>query len=570
MSRQHIAHRSIDPEIAALVEEHRRDPETILEIFRSLQARRGSLSREAIDDVARALRVPAERAFGVATFYSMLAVAPRPRRTIRVCDGPACRLNGCEAASTALRSIAPGEEWSIERTSCLGLCDRAPAVLIDDHPCGPLLPDRATDVLSGRCGEPPRYAEALPGEVRVTLARVGQIDPDSIGEAIAAGAYQALAKALDDPASNVLNVVEASGLQGRGGAGFLSSRKWRFVAEADSPQKYVVCNFDESEPGTFKDRVLGENDPHLLLEGMALAGYAAGASEGYIYIRGEYEWIAQRLERAIAQAEARGWLGDQIGGSGFSFRVHVHRGAGAYICGEETALLESLEGRRGEPRIRPPYPVTFGYRGRPTIVNNVETLCSAPSIVLRGADWYRSLGTAGSPGVKLFTVYGHVNRPGVFEAPFGTTLRQIVEQFGGGLRPGSKFKMALTGGAAGTVVPASMLNVPLDFASGRQGVALGSGAMCILDESVSAPTLLAWVLHFFESESCGKCTPCREGTREARIIVDRMASGQGRAGDADELKRLAQLMGVASFCGLGQSAAWPIESALKHFGREFR
>jgi NADH:ubiquinone oxidoreductase subunit F (NADH-binding) len=335
-------------------------------------------------------------------------------------------------------------------------------------------------------------------------------------------------------------------------------------------QKYIVCNFDESEPGTFKDRVIVDGDPHLLLEGMALGGYAVGANGGYIYIRGEYDWIAQRLERAIARAEERGWLGENIQGSGFSFKVHVHRGAGAYICGEETALLESLEGRRGEPRVRPPYPTTHGYLSKPTVVNNVESFCSVPPVVLRGVEWYRSMGTPNSPGVKLFSVFGHVKRPGAFEAPYGITLRQIIDQFGGGMRDGSTFKLALTGGAAGTIVPASMIDVPLDLASGRQGIALGSGAMFILDQSVSAMTLLYWLMHFFESESCGKCTPCREGTREARIIVERMANGKGRAGDVDELKRLAAMLRTASFCGLGQSVAMPIESALKHFGHEFQ
>jgi NADH:ubiquinone oxidoreductase subunit F (NADH-binding) len=300
---------------------------------------------------------------------------------------------------------------------------------------------------------------------------------------------------------------------------------------------------------------------------MALAGYAVGASEGYIYIRGEYARLAQRLKRVITEAHQRGWLGERIQGSAFNFRIHVHAGAGAYVCGEETALLESLEGKRGEPRIRPPYPTTNGYRGRPTVVNNVETFCTVPAIVLRGADWYRSMGTANCPGVKLFTVLGHVRRPGVFEAPYGITLRDIIEKFGGGMPPGSAFKMALTGGAAGTIVPSGLLDEPLDFYSSQRGVALGSGAMFILDESISAVTLLHWLLHFFECESCGKCTPCREGTREARIIVERLAAGNG--GSGAELLRLARMLKVASLCGLGQSVAMPIESALRHFGSEF-
>jgi NADP-reducing hydrogenase subunit HndC len=415
----------------------------------------------------------------------------------------------------------------------------------------------------------PCYAAPRPGEVRATMARIGQVDPDSVDSALAAGAYQALAAALGGPPADVLAVVDRSGLRGRGGAGFPTGSKWRMVAQADGPEKFVVCNADESEPGTFKDRVLLDGDPHLLLEGLALAGYAAGAGGGIIYIRGEYEWVARRLARAIAQAEDRGWLGDNIRGSGFSFRVHLHRGAGAYICGEETALLESLEGRRGQPRVRPPYPTTHGCHGQPTLVNNVETLCLVPPILLRGAGWFRSQGTADSPGTKVFTVTGCVNRPGAFEAPLGITLRQVLDRFAGGLRDGSRFKAALTGGAAGTFVPASMLDVPIDFTSGKQGVMLGSGAVVVLDESVPVPEVLTWLLHFFEVESCGKCTPCREGTREARLVCERIAKGQGGTKDVAELKRLARLLDLTSLCGLGRSVAWPVESALRHFGDEF-
>jgi NADH:ubiquinone oxidoreductase subunit F (NADH-binding) len=415
----------------------------------------------------------------------------------------------------------------------------------------------------------PGYAKALPGEVRVAMARVGLINPDSIESAVEAGAYQVLGAALQDAPAGLLEAVDRSGLRGRGGAGFPTGRKWRMAAQATGPEKYVVCNADESEPGTFKDRVLLQGDPHLLLEGMALAGYAVGAGEGIIYVRGEFEWIARRLERAIAQAEGLGWLGRDIRGSGFSFRALVQWGAGAYVCGEETALLESLEGKRGEPRARPPYPTTHGYRGKPTLINNVETLCLIPPIVTRGADWFRSLGTPTSPGTKVFTVTGCVNRPGAFEAPLGITLRQVVEQFGGGLRGGSRFKAALTGGAAGLFVPASLLDVPIDFGSGKQGVALGTGAVLVLDESVQLPTLLTWLLHFFEVESCGKCTPCREGTRDVRLICERIVRGEARTEDLAELRRLARLINVTSLCGLGQSVAWPVASALRHFEGEF-
>jgi len=560
-----------DAAVESAVAQHGASAEATVSILQAVQDEAGYLKPDAIGATAGALRIPDAHAYGVASFYSMFSTQPRAKKIVRVCDGPVCALCGSRAARAAIEAAIPNGEWTVERSSCLGLCDRAPAALVGVEPCGPIAPDRAGDILAGWRGEPPAYAEPLPGEVRVTMARLGllRVDPDSIDSARNAGAYQALKNALNGPPADVLQAVDDSGLRGRGGAGFPTGRKWQIVAASEADEKYVVCNFDESEPGAFKDRVVGEGDPHLLLEGMALAGYAAGAREGFIYIRGEYEWIAQRLERAIAQAEERGWLGENIRGGGFSFKVHVHRGAGAYICGEETALLESLEGRRGVPRIRPPFPATHGYRGKPTVLDNVETLCSVPPIVERGAAWYRSMGTDNSAGVKLFTLTGHVNRAGAFEAPFGVTLRQIVDQFGGGMRPGSKFKMALTGGAAGTIVDASLLDVPLDYASSRRGISLGAGVMLVLDESASAVDLLASILRFFEAESCGKCTPCREGTREARILVERIADGQGRAGDVEQLKWLAKMMNVASFCGLGQSAAWPIESALKHFGREF-
>jgi len=554
-----------DPIVDRAVAEHGPD---IVAVYRAVERERGHVSADAIGTAADLFKISDAQAFGVASFYSMFSTRPRARKIIRVCDSPACQLKGAAKTRAAIEAAAGGD-WRVERSSCLGLCDRAPALLVGEQSCGPLTPDRAADALNGWRGEHPTYAESLPGEVRVTLARIGKIDPDSIASAIDAGAYQALKQALGGAPSEVIKIVEAAGVQGRGGAGFPVGRKWKFVAETQSAQKYVVCNFDESEPGTFKDRVIVDGDPHLLLEGMALGAYAVGADAGYIYIRGEYAWIAERLERAIAQAEANGWLGSNIQGSGFSFNVHVHRGAGAYICGEESALLESLEGRRGEPRIRPPYPTTHGYLGKPTVVNNVESFCTVPPLVQRGADWYRSMGTANSPGVKVFTVFGDVTRPCAFEAPYGITLRRIIDHFGGGMRQGSQFKMALAGGAAGTIVSAAMLDIPLDGALGRQGVGLGSGAMFILDTAVSAPQLLYWLLQFFEFESCGKCTPCREGTREARVAVERIATGKGRAGDVEELKRLASLLGSASFCGLGQSVAMPIESALKHFGAEF-
>jgi NADH:ubiquinone oxidoreductase subunit F (NADH-binding)/NADH:ubiquinone oxidoreductase subunit E len=560
-----------DAAVAAAVAAHGCSADAVLPVLQAAQAAdQGSLDKQALGAVADALQVSDARVQGVASFYSQLSLQSRAANVLRLCDGPVCMLQGAASMRAAVEAAAPCGAWAIERCSCLGLCDRAPAALRGQEPCGPIMPDRAGDILGGiACDRPPSYAEPLPGEVRVTMARIGRVDPDSIASAIDAGAYRALHAALGSSPADILDTVDRSGLRGCGGAGFPAGRKWRMVAQAAGPQKYVVGNADESEPGSFKDRVLMDGDPHLLLEGLALAGYAVGAGEGIIYIRGEYEWIARRLERAILQAEQHGCLGANIRGSGFSFRVHVHRGAGAYICGEETALLESLEGRRGEPRIRPPYPTTCGYHGKPTLVNNVETLCFVPWIVGRSAEWFRTLSTPGNPGTKMFTVTGHINRPGAFEAPLGITLRQVIEQFGGGMRAGSRFKAALTGGAAGMIVPSTLLDVPIDFSSAQHGVALGSGAMLIVDQSVSVPRLLTWILHFFEMESCGKCTPCREGTREARLICERLAAGRGSATDVAELRRLAHLLDLTSLCGLGRSVRWPVESALRHFSNEF-
>jgi NADH:ubiquinone oxidoreductase subunit F (NADH-binding)/NADH:ubiquinone oxidoreductase subunit E len=577
--------KSMDSEITELTDRYDRDPEALLPILQALQARRGGLSRMAISEVARALHLPAERAYGVATFYTLLSTEPTTDSTLRWCDGPACWLRGATKIGAALEEVC-GQDWIVKRTSCLGLCDRAPAALVEGQPCGPL-PEQVTDINTAFQGETPTYPHPRPGETRVLLAHAGEIDSDSIDSALAHEAYHGLESALKKPPAEVLAEVETSGLTGRGGAGFPTGRKWRMVAQARQLPKYVVCNADESEPLVFKDRVLIDTHPHQLLEGMALAGYAVGAYEGFIYIRGEYEIQAARLERAIQQAEARGWLGRHIRESEFSFQIHVHRGAGAYICGEESALLESLEGKRGEPRVRPPYPTTHGYHGQPTLVNNVETLSAIPTIVLNGAEFYRNLGP--QPGTKLYTLLGAVRHPGLFEAPLGLTLRQIIDDFGGGLRPGSTFNFALTGGAAGTIVPPHLLDVPIDYASGAagvslsparavarhdggpgtHGVALGAGAFLICDQTVSVVALLRELLHFFEVESCGKCTPCRIGTRQARIILDRLLAGEAQPDEVKELAQLAEVLQTTSFCGLGQSAAIPLKSALEHFAPAF-
>lgn len=558
----------------AAVEQHGRAPHALVEVLRTLEACEQGLGRPSLDVVAEAMRLPESRVGGVASFYSMFSLRPRGQRVIRVCDSPSCQACGSAALLPVFRDrlgLAPGETtpdgmFTLERTSCVGLCDRAPALMVDDAPFGPVTPEEIPFILDDcrqqalRYAPNPLYGQPAPGEMRVVLARAGRINPDSLDDALAAGAYQGLKRALQMTPDDVIEALIASGLQGRGGAGFPAGRKARFVANETRTPKYVVCNADESEPGTFKDRVIMEADPHLLLEGMAIAGYAIGAHEGYIYIRGEYALAAARLQHAIAQAEAAGWLGRNIAGSGFDFHIHIHHGAGAYICGEETALLESLEGKRGVPRIRPPYPTVNGLWGQPTLVNNVETLANFAPIL-------RGMPNAGS--TKIFTVSGHVARPGAYEVPLGVTARTLIYDFAGGMKDGRPFKLAQTGGAAGTIIPAALLDVPLTYASAKQGVSLGSGALLVCDDRVSAGDLLRWIVRFFWAESCGKCTPCRDGTAQALHILNRLAAGGGKPGDLEQLAALADTLALASFCGLGQSVALPIRTALTHFRDEF-
>lgn len=575
MTNKKILYKPIDPEIERLVQHHGGTREAALEVLKDLSAD-NNLNQTTITEAARALHLPAHEMYGAATFYSMLSLEER-RKVLRVCDGPVCwlkRASGQLSVNGDQSSVI--NEWekqmpgyTVERTSCLGLCDRAPAVLVEDEQAGPVEIQDANKVCEGWRGVPTDYSKPRKGEVRVMTALIGKINPDSIDDALEHGLYDGLKKALQSDPTTVLAEVESSGLQGRGGAGFPVGRKWRFVASEKRTPRYIVCNADESEPLIFKDRVLMETNPHQLLEGMTIAGYACGASEAWIYIRGEYEYQARRLERAIEQAESKNLLGENILGSGFSFKIHIHRGAGAYICGEETALLESLEGKRGEPRLRPPYPPTYGFRGQPTAVNNVESFCAVPHIMKNGAEWWKTRSTYSAPGTKMYMVLGHVKNPGLFEAPFGLTLRQIINDFGGGMMKDSKFKFALCGGAAGTIVDESLLDIPIDFASSQKGISLGAGSFLICDQSVSPVAFLRELLHFFTVESCGKCTPCRVGTWRSLEILNRMVSGQGRQGDIEELKTLAALMQAASFCGLGQSVEIPMKSALTHFDAEF-
>jgi NADP-reducing hydrogenase subunit HndC len=424
--------------------------------------------------------------------------------------------------------------------------------------------------LSGKIAWITARKGSLPAEQRIVLERAGIIDPEKIEDYILYDGYQALGKVLGGMSqAEVIEIIENSGLRGRGGAGFPTGMKWKFVSKTPGDQKYVICNADESEPGTFKDRVVLEGDPHSIIEAMLIAGYAVGASIGYIYVRGEYALAQARLVQAIEQAKAMGLLGEHIFGSDFSFELHVHAGAGAYICGEETALIESIEGKRGEPRSRPPYPTTNGLWNKPTLVNNVETLANITAIIRNGAAWYRSFGTPSSPGTKVYTIMGNVNVTGLIEVPMGITLREVINIYAKGMKAGSNFKLAQTGGSSGSIIPASLQDTPMDFDSfGKAGVALGSGALLICDEETCVIDLAKVLLNFFRVESCGKCTPCRVGNQRAYYILDKISQGVGSLNDLKDLDLLSQNLYELSNCGLGQTAGTPIRDILQYFRAE--
>ncbi len=516
------------------------------------------------------------------------------RSMILVSNDPESNARGSEkifrAFQQQLREYGLMEEVSLSMVSDLGYSYASPFVLVypeaviygpikaDDVPYiveehlykGRIVEEKRAPAheLSGKVAWLSARKGTLPAQNRVVLKNVGIIDPESIDDYIANDGYQALGIALEKTPDEVISIIKNSGLQGRGGAGFPTGIKWGFVNKTYGDKKFVICNADESEPGTFKDRVVLEGDPHAILEAMSIAAYAVGADEGYIYIRGEYQLAIERVETAIKQAEEYGLLGENIFGSDFSFKIHVHVGAGAYICGEETALIESIEGKRGEPRSRPPYPTTNGLWGKPTLVNNVETLANIPAIIRNGADWYRALGTPSSPGTKVFTVLGNVNVTGLIEVPMGITLREVVSIYAKGMKSGS-FKLAQTGGSSGSIIPASLQDTPMDFESyKRAGVSLGSGALLICNDEVCIVDLAKVLLNFFRVESCGKCTPCRIGTKRAYDILTGISQGEGTLEDLDELLSLNKEMLELSNCGLGQTAGTPLRDMLNYFRAE--
>lgn len=424
--------------------------------------------------------------------------------------------------------------------------------------------------LSGKISWLSNRKGTLPAENRVILQRAGLIDPLSIEEYILHDGYAALGKVMQEMDSKqVIKELTDAGLRGRGGAGFPTGIKWRFVSTTPGEKKYVICNADESEPGTFKDRVILEGDPFSIIEAMTIAAFTIGADEGFIYVRGEYQLAQDRLKNAIEKAEAAGVLGNNIFGTDFNFHIHVHGGAGAYICGEETALIESIEGKRGEPRPRPPYPTTNGLWNKPTLVNNVETLANIPPIIRNGASWYRKLGTPSSPGTKVYTILGNVNETGIIEVPMGITLREVISFYGKGMKNGASFKLAQTGGSSGSIIPASLQDTPMDFDSySSAGVSLGSGALLICDDQTCVVDLAKVLMNFFRKESCGKCSPCRIGNQRAFAILSNISEGTGTMNDLDDMKFIAENLVQLSNCGLGQTASTPIQDVLRHFRAE--
>ncbi|MFI0086815.1 NAD(P)H-dependent oxidoreductase subunit E [Streptomyces bobili] len=538
----------------------------------------GWISEGALDYLCRRLTVPPAEAYGVATFYAMFSVRPRPATVLHVCTDLACTVAGAQDLCAGIEAgLGPGSGVHVERGPCLGLCERAPAALAvrAGDPVRTAVAAPATAggaVLAARAPdsapqEPPA-AEAVPqaGDAELLLLRrVGVVDPSSLDDYRAHGGYAALREAFALGPAGVIREVTDSGLAGRGGAAFPTGRKWRATASQPDRPHFLVCNADESEPGTFKDRVLMEGDPYALVEAMTIAAYAIGAHRGYLYVRGEYPRAVSRMQYAVDQARARGLLGDDILGQGYAFDIEIRRGAGAYICGEETALFNSIEGYRGEPRAKPPFPVEKGLFGRPTVENNVETLVNVLPILTMGAPAYAAIGTAGSTGPKLFCVSGAVERPGVYELPFGATLGELLQL--AGVR--DRLRAVLLGGAAGGFVRPDELDVPLTFEGTREaGTTLGSGVVMAFDDTVPLPRLLLRIAEFFRDESCGQCVPCRVGTVRQEEALYRIAerTGAAAAEDIALLREVGRAMRDASICGLGQTAWNAVESAIDRLG----
>ncbi len=562
----------------------------LLPALHALSDRFGFVSRGALGYVCERLHVPPAEGFGVASFYALFSLAERPRTIAHVCDDIACKARGADALVAGLEATLgpalgagphpdPKAPNAWMKTPCIGLCDKAPAALLvsaGEHPFergfGHATVERVATALRERAvtDEAPArlpQRDVLGAPPLRLLRRVGVVDPSSLDDYRANGGYAALRRALSLSPSEILREVGESGLAGRGGAAFPTGRKWESVAKMPRAPKWIVCNADESEPGTFKDRVLMEEDPFSLVEAMTIAGYAVGAERGMIYVRDEYPLARSRLANAIERARAHGLLGDDVMGRGVRFDIEIRRGAGAYICGEETALLESIEGFRGEPRTKPPFPAEHGLFGQPTVINNVETLVNVLPIVLEGAAAYRAIGTARSPGTRLFCLSGSVAKPGLYEVPFGMRLDALLALAGGVV---GKLRAVLLGGAAASFVAPNEIALPLTLEDAREaGLSLGSGVVLVLDDTIPVLPLLERIAGFFRDESCGQCVPCRVGTVRQEELVTRLVKKKSRIdGERALLADLGQVMRDASICGLGQTASLAVESAFQKLRRE--
>jgi NADH-quinone oxidoreductase subunit F len=555
------------------------------------QARAGWISPGALNYVCQRLAVAPAEAYGVATFYAMLSIEPQPATIVHVCDDLACRLEGGrELLERAHREIGASGVAAVRPSPCLGLCERAPAVLYQragegakDEAMAPATEIRAGASLAPTSAVGAALAAARPGSGSPSapqtqdarrdglqlLRRIGHVNPESLDDYRGSGGYRALPRAFEMGPDAVIRAALESKLQGRGGAAFPAGRKWEAVARQPARPHYLVCNADESEPGTFKDRVLLEEDPFAVVEAMTIVGFATGCERGFLYIRGEYPLALERAAGAIEAARAGGFLGDGILGSPHRFDIEVRRGAGAYICGEETALFNSIEGFRGEPRNKPPFPVEKGLFGKPTVINNVETLANVMAIVEHGGAAFAAIGTGQSAGPKLFCLSGRVARPGVYEVPFGATLRELIA-LAGGVREGRSVKAVLLGGAAGSFVGPGDLDTPLTFEGTRAiGASLGSGVVLVYDDRDDLADALRRIASFFRDESCGQCVPCRVGTERQEELVARLSARRplgSREKELALLDEIAQAMRDASICGLGQTASGALQSAIKKLG----
>jgi NADH-quinone oxidoreductase subunit F len=555
----------------------------LLPVLHGIQERIGWIGGGALNYACERLCVPPAEAYGVATFYAMFSTTPRAPVVLHVCDDIACLCAGANDLCAALESaFGPAGTPSGDgratwlRSPCLGLCDRAPAALLSVAGDAPLDLQYAPASVQGAkhayasAALPPEYKppSAQTGGVAMPLLRrAGVVNPESLDDYLAHDGYRALARAFDVGPDAVIAEISVSKLMGRGGAAFPTGRKIEAVARAAATPHYIVCNADESEPGTFKDRVLMECDPFAIVEAMTIAAFAARCDRGFIYVRGEYPLATRRLQGAIDAARHAGLLGADVMGRGFAFEVEIRRGAGAYICGEETALFNSIEGKRGEPRSKPPFPVEAGLFGKPTLVNNVETLANLLPIVLSGGEAFARTGTAESTGTRLFCLSGAVVRPGVYEVPHGTTVGELIK-LGGGVVPGRRIQTILLGGAAGSFVGPEALSMQLSFEHARAAFAtLGSGVVMVFDETADLMAILLRIARFFRDESCGQCVPCRVGTVRQEEALQRLAAaGPQRARDAALLEEIGRVMRDASICGLGQTAATAIASAQRFLG----